>query len=124
MTTKIVLVEDEQWYAEQQMRILQQAGYQVFWAQDSERAMQLIDEHQPEGVILDVLLTYNTALALLHELRSYDDLREVKIVIYSTRADIFTPEICTSYGIDAVLDKATMNPGDTVKALRRVGVLV
>ena len=72
-TPKVLIVEDDEWLAEQHLRVLSLAGYEATIALHAIAAIQLIDDIHPDVIILDVLLTGNTAFALLHELQSYGD---------------------------------------------------
>lgn len=120
--SSILLVEDDAWYAAQQRRVLERAQYEVHHATDAQAAIDILDAHTPDAVVLDVLLAYNTAFALLHELRSYRETSALPIVLYSTQADLFDRASLVSYGVVEVLDKTTMQPSDSVKVLRRIGV--
>ena len=120
--SRILLVEDDPWYAAQQMRILSSAQYEVAHASDAQSAMDAIDVQRPDALLLDILLTYNTAFALLHELRSHKETRRIPIIICSTQADMFERDTLATYGVVEILDKTTMDPSDSVRVLRRIGV--
>lgn len=120
--TTILLVEDDMWFAAQQQRILAGAGYTVTHVSDAQAAVDQIEVADIRAIVLDVLLAYNTAFTLLHELQSYEETSKLPVVMYTTQAELLNMEALKSYGVQVVLDKTTMRPDDTVRALTRVGV--
>lgn len=120
MSQRIVIVEDDIWLAEHYQRVLKRGGYEVYHAPHAISAISVIDEVQPHVVLLDVLLTGTTALALLHELQSHADLASIPVVLATNLADQIRLEDVKSYGVRRILDKATMQPSDITAAVRRV----
>lgn len=120
MTQRIVVVEDDQWLAEHYLRVLRRAGYETYHAAHALGAIDVIDDVRPHAVLLDVLLTGTTAMALLHELRSHTDLADIPIVLATNLADQIDLEDVKSYGVKRILDKATMHPEDISAAMRGV----
>lgn len=123
MTTsdiKILLVEDDPWLAELEMKTLSEAGFSVTHAPHAPSAIVKVDEIQPDVMILDVLLTGTTAFALLHELQSYDDTGNLPIILCTNMADSVKLEDLKSYGVRRIVDKTTMKPDDLVAAVRSV----
>lgn len=118
----ILIVEDDPWYAAQQQRVLSGAGYESHQANDPHVAMKMIERRLPAAIILDILLAYNTAFVLLHELQSSQETAAIPVIVCTTQADLLEESNLQAYGIVSVLDKATMHPGDTVRVLRRIGV--
>lgn len=117
---RIVVVEDDAWLAEQYLRTLRRAGYEVYHAPHAPAAIEVIDQAQPHVILMDVLLTGTTALALLHELRSHVDLAKIPIVLATNLADQIALDDVQSYGVGKILDKTTMHPDDIVSAVRSV----
>jgi two-component system response regulator ResD len=116
--TRVVVVEDDVWLAEHYLRILRRAGYETYHSSYAPAAMDLIDDVQPQCILLDMLLTGTTALALLHELQSHADLAKIPIVLATNLADQISMDDVASYGVKRLLDKATMHPDDIVTAVR------
>lgn len=118
--TAVLLVEDDPWLAELEVDSLTKAGYQVIHAPHAPSAIAKIDEAQPDIIILDVLLTGSTAFALLHELQSYGDTKQLPIILCTNMAESLRLEDLKTYGVRRIIDKTTMHPDDIVAAIRGV----
>ena len=115
-----MLVEDDPWLAELEVKTLSEAGFLVVHAPHAPSAIVKIDDVRPDVMILDVLLTGSTAFALLHELQSYNDTGELPIILCTNMADSVKLEDVKSYGVRRIVDKTTMKPDDLVAAVRSV----
>lgn len=118
--TKVLLVEDDPWLAELEVKVLSDAGFEVKHSPHAPSAIVAIDEVRPDVVILDVLLTGATAFALLHELQSYDDTGKLPIILCTNMAESLRLEDMKSYGVRRIVDKSLMRPDDLVAAVRSV----
>ncbi|MES2876260.1 MAG: response regulator [Patescibacteria group bacterium] len=118
MSERVVVIEDDEWLAEHYLRVLRRSGYETYHAAHAVGAIDIIDDVRPHAILLDVLLTGTTALALLHELRSHADLADIPIVLATNLADQIDLEDVSGYGVKRILDKATMHPDDIVAAIR------
>lgn len=116
----ILIVEDDEWLAEQYARVLKMSGYKTTVAPHALAAIDAVDDIGPDAIILDVLLTGSTAFALLHELQSYGDTGDIPIILCTSLANEFILDDLKSYGIRCVLDKTTMMPDDLVTELNRI----
>ena len=116
----VLIVEDDKWLAEQHARVLTLAGYKTTIALHAIAAIQLIDEINPDAIILDVLLTGSTAFALLHELQSYGDTGNIPIILCTNLASELSIDNLGPYGVKRIIDKTTMLPDDLISALRNV----
>jgi len=117
---RIVVVEDDEWLAEHYLRVLRRSGYEVYHAPHAVAAIDVIDKVQPDVIILDVLLTGTNALALLHELKSHEDLASIPIVLATNLADQIQMDDVACYGVKRILDKTSMHPEDIDVAIRSV----
>lgn len=116
----VLVVEDDTWLGEQYVRILSDAGFEATLVPHAIAAIEAIDDIKPQAIILDVLLTGNTAFTLLHELQSYTDTSELPIILCTNMAAELSLRDVEPYGVRRILDKVTMQPEDMVTALRGV----
>lgn len=116
----VLVVEDDTWLAEQQVRVLDKAGYKALSSPHAVAAIEAVDDLHPSVIILDILLTSGTGFTLLHELQSYIDTAQIPIIICSNLASDMALDDLKSYGVRRILDKTTMQPSDLVAAVRSV----
>lgn len=118
---RVLLVDDDVWWAESQMRSLEgTVGCRVQRAADSIEAMRLIDESPPDLIVVDLFLPGPNAVALLHELQSYDDTSAIPVILCSNSADNLAQlaDNLSSYGVRRILDKTTVTPEIFSQAVR------
>lgn len=116
----VLIVEDDEWLAQQQAQTIAAAGYRVDVTLHALAAIQAIDTRQPDVIILDVLLAGSTAFALMNELQSYGDTGGIPIILCTNIASELVLDDLAHYGVRRILDKSVMNPDDLVAAIRSV----
>lgn len=116
----ILIVEDDDWLAEQYVRTLKAGGIRAEAVGHALAAIDMIDVHLPDAIILDVLLAGPNAFTLLHELRSHSDLAAIPVVLCTNGADQIADEDLAAYGVVQVLDKSVMIPQELLAAITRL----
>ena len=116
----VLIVEDDDWLAEQHGRTLRGAGYEVDFAPHALAAMDAVDVRRPDVIVLDLLLAGPNAFTLLHELQSHSDLASIPVILCTNSADHIAHEDIEAYGVREVLDKSTMHPDDVVASVKKV----
>lgn len=116
----VLVVEDDEWLAEQHVRTLTMAGYKADHVVHALAAIETIDTKRPDVMIIDVFLVGPNAFTLLHELQSHPDLANIPVILCTNTADDISEEDVAAYGVRAVLDKTTMRPSDLIAAVKRV----
>lgn len=117
---RVLLVDDDSWLVEHAAQNLaKELDCEVLTAANGIAAMEVIDGHRPDVIILDMFMPGPNGVVLLHELQSYDDLAAVPVVLCSNSASDIAPEDLAPYGVVQVIDKATMHPEDLVAAVRK-----
>ncbi len=116
---KVLIIEDDPWFAEQQSRALTNAGFQVEQVPDGLAGIAALDKGLPSAVILDIFLPGPNAFVLLHEMQSYTDLSALPVILCTGSADDISLEAVAPYGVVSILDKGSMHPSDLAAAVRR-----
>ncbi|RKV97818.1 MAG: response regulator [Candidatus Saccharimonas sp.] len=111
---KLLIVEDDKNWADILCRYAAAVGAEARAVVSGGQAMEMIDNWQPDAIVLDMLLAGETAVALLNELRSHADLARLPIMVCSN-TDVSLADL-RSFGVRALLDKASMRP-DEVRAI-------
>ena len=115
---KLLIVEDDKNWADILGRFAADVGAEYRVAVSGGQAIEIIDNWQPDALILDMLLAGETAIALLNELRSYADLASLPIVV-CTNIDVDLKDL-RPLGVKAILNKTSMRPNEARAIFREV----
>lgn len=114
----VLLIEDDQWLADSYQVMLRARDINVRQVSTGHEAMQLIEKEPPAVIVADVLLGDHTSITLFHELQSYEDMRDIPVILCTTLAQTkFNDAELKTYGIQAILDKATLTPEQLMLAV-------
>jgi PleD family two-component response regulator len=116
----VLIVEDDEWMAQQHQRSLEAAGMKTKVVSHALAAMDALDAVRPDVLVLDVLLPGPNAFTLLHELRSHADLAAIPVILCTNSGDQLASDDLSAYGVRRVLDKTKMQPSDLEAVVRRV----
>ena len=121
MDMKILIIEDDKWFAESLAliikSILEQCSQRI--VHTAETAMTVIDEWQPDLLLLDLMLGTKNGLVLLHELQSYIDTRRIPIIIISIDGKRLNLDDLKQLGVVDVIDKTEMTPESLYTAINK-----
>jgi len=115
---KLLIVEDDKNWADILGKFAVDVGAEYRVAVSGGQAIEIIDDWQPDALILDMLLAGETAIALLNELRSYADLASLLIVV-CTNIDVKMDDL-RPLGVKAILNKTSMRPNEARAIFREV----
>lgn len=116
---RALIVEDDRVWAQLLAKWCEQEDIAVEVAGSPQMAMDALDGAAFDVVVVDMLLAAETGMALLNEMAGYDDLAQIPVIVCTNSAGV-TQEALAPYGVRAVLDKASMTPGDVRWVLREV----
>ena len=120
MDGKILIVDDEDDIRELLVAYLEKEGYQVFQAEDGEKAVQVAREKQPDVVILDIMLPKMNGLEVLSTLRRESD---VYVLMLTAKTEEVDKLVGLNMGADDYLTKP-FSPRELVArvntAMRRI----
>lgn len=116
---RILLIEDEPWLGELYEQLLGRE-HDVLWKRDAYDAIDAIDQHRPDVIVLDLLLPWANGIQLLHELVSYQDTATIPVVLFSAALPDLDPEVLRAYGVVATLDKTSVKPGQVIDTINGI----
>jgi DNA-binding response OmpR family regulator len=83
----ILLVEDEDTLRRVMRDLLEQEGYRICEARDGAEALEQVDRHNPDLVLLDLNLPNVDGYSVLAQLRSRPATMDLPVVVLSARGD-------------------------------------
>jgi DNA-binding response OmpR family regulator len=110
---EILIVEDEPSIAEVVEIYLRRAGYQVQTACDGNHAVKMLEQHQPDLVVLDVMLPGMDGFSILRWLRDRSD---VPVIIITARRE----EVERIAGLELGADDYVVKPFSPQELVSRV----
>lgn len=99
MKHKILVVDDEKEVVETLRSRLSREGYEVVVAFDGDEALDKVREHNPDVVLLDLIMPKLNGFEVLKELRKKFSDRWRPVIIVSAKGELGTVKEC--YGLEA-----------------------
>jgi two-component system, OmpR family, phosphate regulon response regulator PhoB len=84
---RVLIVEDEEAQAEMLRYNCEREGFEPIVAHDGETALEAVDEHQPDLVLLDWMLPGASGVSVCQRLRKRDDTRTLPVIILTARGE-------------------------------------
>jgi two-component system, OmpR family, response regulator ResD len=85
--TTVLVVDDEPIVRDVVVRYLEREGYETLAAGDGDRARELLEQHSPNLVVLDVMLPGTDGLELCRWIRAHSDLPVIMLTARGEEAD-------------------------------------
>lgn len=120
MTLTILIADDEPNQLELLSYNLEQAGFTVMQAKNGQDALQKIEDHAPDLVILDWMMPHLSGIELCRLLRSRSDTMILPIIILSARGE----EGDRTLGLDSGADDYMSKPFSPRELVSRVKALL
>ena len=106
--SKVLIIDDEEGFLQITEVILQRAGYQTVRARNGSEGMRLVDECDPDLIILDDMMPGISGSEMCARLKSDPDYRKLPIIMHTAGVKLRNPELVRSIGADALLFKPTV----------------
>jgi len=120
MKTNILIADDEPNQLELMSFNLESSGFSTIKARNGKDALQLIEDHSPDLVILDWMMPYISGIDLCRTLRSRSETKLLPIIILSARSE----DSDKSLGLDTGADDYISKPFSPKELISRVNALL
>ena len=109
MAKKILVVDDEPNIVTALEYLLQQSGYDVLQALNGEEALQQVERHLPDLVLLDVMMSRKSGYEVCQRMRAHPDWQHIKIIMLSAKGREAEVSKGLSLGADHYVTKPFSN---------------
>lgn len=103
--TKVLVVDDEPNILLSLEFLMEQAGFDVFTADDGETALEVIDRERPDLVLLDISLPGISGFDVLEKIRSSDDFKKLQVIMLTAHGREVEREKGLALGADDYITK-------------------
>ena len=105
MTKKILIADDEPNIVTALEFLLQRNRYEVFVARNGEDALKLVEAHQPDLVLLDVMMPVRSGYEVCQRMRERAEWRHIKIIMLTAKGRDVEMNKGLSIGADLYITK-------------------
>lgn len=84
---KVLIVDDEPFNVDVLQQELEELDYQVITASNGKEALEQIKKHQPDLILLDLMMPVLDGFAVLSEIKADSVLRDIPVIIVSAEHD-------------------------------------
>lgn len=120
MAIRILVADDEPNQLELLTFNLMQANYEVIRAEDGQQALDMIEEHRPDLVIIDWMMPQMSGIDVCRTLRARSETKHLPIIILSARGE----EGDRTLGLDIGADDYISKPFSPREMISRVRALL
>ena len=120
MNVNILIADDEPNQLELMSFNLSNAGYSIIKASNGKEAMELIENHSPDLIILDWMMPKMSGIDVCRTLRSRSETKQIPIIILSARSE----DSDKSLGLDTGADDYISKPFSPKELISRVKALL
>ena len=100
---KVLLVDDEMDFLELMSVRIESWGYDLVKAKNGKEAVELVKSEKPDVVILDYLLPDMDGIAVLREIRKFNE--KIPVIVFTAYPDTKAIQVAGKLGIAAFIPK-------------------
>ncbi len=119
MAQKIAIIEDDAAISQMYRIKFEAEGYKVDTADNGFLGLKLIDEFEPDIVLLDLMMPQMNGDEMLKKLRSSKFGKDIKVVILTNMGESEAPDIIKQLGVSAFIVKANMTPRQVTELVKK-----
>ena len=120
MGKRVLIADDEPNIVTALEFLLQRSGFDVQIARDGDEALQMIEAHKPDLVLLDVMMPIRSGYDVCQRMREREDWRDIKIVMLSAKGRDVEVNKGLSIGADLYITK----PFSTIELVSKISGLL
>ena len=120
MARKVLIADDEKNIVISLEFLLRREGFEVLVAGDGEAALQMVAEHHPDLVLLDVMMPKRNGYEVCQRMRERPEWRGIKIVMLSAKGR----DVEVSKGVSLGADLYVTKPFSNAELIAKINALL
>lgn len=116
MQRKILIVDDEPEFVDALQLRLENSGYTIRSAFDGEAALQIVQECQPDLILLDIMMPKMNGYQVCRKLKNDSETKHIKIAMLTAK----TQESDRFWGSECGVDDYIAKPYKSEELLRKI----
>lgn len=85
---KVLVVDDEPFNVDYLVQELEDFGVESLTAFDGEEALQMVEEHDPDLILLDIMMPKLDGFGVLDQLKASESWRDIPVIVISAHSDM------------------------------------
>lgn len=118
--SRIVIVEDEPAIQEMYRMKLTLAGFEVRTANDGEYGLSIINDFEPELILLDIKMPRMSGDEMLEKLRTTEKGAKLRVIVLTNISRDEAPHNLRFFNVDRYIVKAHYTPSQVVEVVKEV----
>jgi DNA-binding response OmpR family regulator len=106
---QVLLIEPDHILSEVYGSAFKKAGFKIRVCVSAQDSISAIDKKKPDLIVLEIQLAGHSGFEFLHELRSYEDLLNIPVIVYSSVPEISfenNKQLLKKLGVTRYLNKS------------------
>ena len=116
---KIAIVEDDIAIVQMYRMKFETEGYDVASAGDGKQGLELIEDFQPDIVLLDLMMPVMGGAEMLEKMRDTDWGKDIKVIILTNMGESEAPNGINELGVEEFIVKADMTPKQVAERVKQ-----
>lgn len=119
---KLMLVEDDAILVEMYQAKFELEGHEVTVATNGEECLELLENYQPDLILLDILMPKLNGFHVLKEIKKQPNLRNIPVILLTNLGEAevdMNRELASALGVSDYLIKSHHTPDEVVEKVMR-----
>lgn len=116
---KIAIIEDDVAIVQMYRMKFETEGYEVAFAEDGEQGLQLVEEFQPDIILLDLMMPIMSGAEVLKRIRQEDWGKDIDVIILTNMGESEAPEEIKELGVREYIAKSDMTPKQVAEKIKQ-----
>lgn len=117
---RVLIVEDDPLLLRVLSESFAEQGYHISTVENGLEVMKSVEEFKPDLILLDLILPGMDGFAILKELKTNEDTKEIPVVVVSNLGNEGDVKSCKSLGAEEYFIKANVEVDQIIKSVEKV----